>query len=67
MLIENYKIAEANNKVGAEHQRHFEFIAGSVQNVEAILEKLIDFQIAIPSWALGAGGTRFGRFSTLIP
>ena len=49
MLIENYKIAEANNKVGAEHQRHFEFIAGSVQNVEAILEKLIDFQIAIPS------------------
>ena len=24
---------------------------------------MIDFQIAIPSWALGAGGTRFGRFS----
>jgi len=23
---------------------------------------LIDFQIAIPSWALGTGGTRFGRF-----
>src|SRR5690606_11416920 len=30
--------------------------------VEAIIGKLIDFQIAIPSWALGAGGTRFGRF-----
>ncbi|HYO21930.1 MAG TPA: sugar isomerase, partial [Flavisolibacter sp.] len=29
----------------------------------AVLQKLIDFQIAIPSWALGAGGTRFGRFS----
>jgi L-rhamnose isomerase/sugar isomerase len=27
------------------------------------LQKLIDFQIAIPSWALGTGGTRFGRFS----
>jgi L-rhamnose isomerase/sugar isomerase len=24
---------------------------------------LQDFQVAIPSWALGAGGTRFGRFS----
>jgi L-rhamnose isomerase/sugar isomerase len=31
--------------------------------VEGTLQKLIDFQIAIPSWALGAGGTRFGRFS----
>ena len=26
------------------------------------LQKLIDFQVAIPSWALGTGGTRFGRF-----
>ena len=25
-------------------------------------KKLIDFQVAIPSWALGTGGTRFGRF-----
>ena len=24
---------------------------------------MVDFQIAIPSWALGTGGTRFGRFS----
>ena len=23
----------------------------------------MDFQIAIPSWALGTGGTRFGRFA----
>src|SRR5678816_3514379 len=63
MLIEKYTIAEANDKAAAEHQRRFEFVAGSVSNVESILQKLIDFQIAIPSWALGAGGTRFGRFS----
>lgn len=30
---------------------------------ESVLKKIQDFQIAIPSWALGAGGTRFGRFS----
>ena len=24
--------------------------------------RLVDFQVAIPSWALGTGGTRFGRF-----
>ena len=28
-----------------------------------LVEKLRAFQVAIPSWALGAGGTRFGRFS----
>jgi L-rhamnose isomerase / sugar isomerase len=32
-------------------------------NTEDILRHLKSFQIAIPSWALGAGGTRFGRFS----
>jgi L-rhamnose isomerase / sugar isomerase len=31
-------------------------------NVEDLILKLRQFQIAIPSWALGAGGTRFGRF-----
>ena len=30
--------------------------------LKSILQKLIDFQVAIPSWALGTGGTRFGRF-----
>ena len=28
----------------------------------AVLQKLKAFQVAIPSWALGTGGTRFGRF-----
>lgn len=31
-------------------------------NVDKVLKVLMDFQVAIPSWALGAGGTRFGRF-----
>jgi L-rhamnose isomerase/sugar isomerase len=63
MLIEKYKIQESNNQFAKEHQRKFEFVASSVNSVESVLQKLIDFQIAIPSWALGAGGTRFGRFS----
>lgn len=32
-------------------------------SVDDVVQKVADFQIAIPSWALGAGGTRFGRFS----
>jgi len=63
MLIEKYKIEEFNNGGLKKHQREFEFIASSVKNVDNVLQKLIDFQIAIPSWALGTGGTRFGRFS----
>lgn len=63
MLIEKYKIQESNDQFAKDHKRKFEFIASSINNVESILQKLVDFQIAIPSWALGAGGTRFGRFS----
>lgn len=62
MLIEKYKIDEFNQNSFDEHQRKFEFVASTVKNIEGVLQKLIDFQIAIPSWALGTGGTRFGRF-----
>ena len=63
MQIEKYKIQEYNQASLADHKRKFEFVAEGINNVEEILQKLIDFQVAIPSWALGTGGTRFGRFS----
>ena len=63
MLMEKYKIDEHNHQASAEHKKNFEFIAASIPNVNDIVQKLQDFQIAIPSWALGTGGTRFGRFS----
>ena len=63
MLIEKYKIDEYNNSVLKEHKRRFDFVAEGVSNADEIIKKLIAFQIAIPSWALGTGGTRFGRFS----
>ncbi len=63
MRIENYKIDEHNHSLLAEHKRRFEFVSSDINNVESILKKLVDFNIAIPSWALGTGGTRFGRFS----
>lgn len=63
MLLEKYKINSFNEERVREHNRRFEFAASSVSNLDDVLQKLIDFQIAIPSWALGTGGTRFGRFS----
>jgi L-rhamnose isomerase/sugar isomerase len=62
MRIEKYKIDEHNNAGLAAHQRAFEFLSGEIKHVPEILEKLIAFQVGIPSWALGTGGTRFGRF-----
>src|SRR5215475_5950958 len=62
MQIEKYKLEEHNQSSLKEHQRKFDFVAIDIKNVEAILQKLRDFQVAIPSWALGTGGTRFGRF-----
>ncbi|MDN3657198.1 TIM barrel protein [Ferruginibacter paludis] len=62
MLIEKYKLSQHNEAALKVHQRKFDFIASEINNTEDILQKLIEFQVAIPSWALGTGGTRFGRF-----
>lgn len=63
MLIEKYKLEEFNHDHLQEHKRQFDFVASSINKVEDVIQKLTDFQVAIPSWALGTGGTRFGRFS----
>lgn len=63
MLIEKYKIDELNHQASTQHQRAFEHVAADVKNLDEVLNKLAAFNIAIPSWALGTGGTRFGRFS----
>jgi L-rhamnose isomerase/sugar isomerase len=63
MQVEKYNIDNHNGDLLAQHKRRFDFVAADVPNVKSILKKLVDFQVAIPSWALGTGGTRFGRFS----
>src|SRR5678815_3954354 len=63
MQVSKEKIREYNQPLLKEHQKRFDFISSQAEDVETILKKLIDFQVAIPSWALGSGGTRFGRFS----
>ena len=63
MIIEKSDINRYNEAILNDHKRKLAFVAEGVDNVNDILQKLIAFQIAIPSWALGTGGTRFGRFS----
>jgi L-rhamnose isomerase/sugar isomerase len=66
MNVSPTAIASHNERLAAAHQRHFRFLADTLAekglDAEALLDKINAFQIAIPSWALGTGGTRFGRF-----
>jgi len=63
MQIEKHKIEESNQSFLKEHKKKIDFISSEIKDIDEILKKLIEFQVAIPSWALGTGGTRFGRFS----
>ena len=60
MVVEKHRIAEHNDALLPSHQNKLESL--SVVSPEKVIQKLMDFQVAIPSWALGTGGTRFGRF-----
>ena len=63
MRIDKDLIQKHNDKLLSSHKRKVSQLSSTVPNVNKILRQLVDFQIAIPSWALGTGGTRFGRFS----
>ena len=63
MLLDKKIIDQHNESLLKDHKRKFDFISSEINDVESVIQKLIDFQVAIPSWALGTGGTRFGRFS----
>jgi len=63
MKIEKLQIQKHNDKLNSSHQRKVKQIMNEHAQAKRVINKLVDFQIAIPSWALGTGGTRFGRFS----
>ena len=66
MNIEKNQLEQHNDSLISTHQQKFNNLKSewSHIDIEAVIKKLVDFQIAIPSWALGTGGTRFGRFAT---
>lgn len=64
MNLQKHHIEAHNSELLSKHQQRLAFVQSELSNTEYIIQKLIAFQIAIPSWALGTGGTRFGRFSS---
>ncbi|GEO06368.1 L-rhamnose catabolism isomerase [Adhaeribacter aerolatus] len=67
MILDKSLLDQHNSQGNALHQKKYGLLASVLQdeghNVNTILERLAAFQVAIPSWALGTGGTRFGRFA----
>jgi len=67
MKIQKEHILNYNKSALESHNENFDFLSNKLtkqgHDVNDIISRLADFQVAIPSWALGAGGTRFGRFS----
>ncbi len=63
MILDKKIIDQHNNQLIDKHRRAFDYVSADIPQLDEMLNKLQKFQIAIPSWALGTGGTRFGRFS----
>ena len=63
MYLQKSEINAHNEAQLAQHKKRLSFLTSEIEGERAIIKKLMDFQIAIPSWALGTGGTRFGRFT----
>ena len=67
MRVSQDQIAGSNAPQLEQQAAAYAHLAGQLEreglDPNKLVEKLRAFQVAIPSWALGAGGTRFGRFS----
>jgi L-rhamnose isomerase / sugar isomerase len=66
MRISQESIDSFNKSEQSIHQSSFNAISDSLSHknvdIDSIVSKISKFHIATPSWALGTGGTRFGRF-----
>jgi L-rhamnose isomerase / sugar isomerase len=59
-------IAEQNKKSEEFLAEDFEYLAKKLKRAGLEIEKIVDkaqsFEVAVPSWGVGTGGTRFARF-----
>ncbi|WAJ27667.1 L-rhamnose catabolism isomerase [Antarcticirhabdus aurantiaca] len=59
-------VETANAQARADHEADYaalgEKLARRGVDVEAVTAKVVDFAVAVPSWGVGTGGTRFARF-----
>lgn len=66
ILINADLVAQLNDEQVDRLQRDFDALASKLEDfgldIEALTQRARDFSVAIPSWGVGTGGTRFARF-----
>src|SRR5215204_4393598 len=64
--IDDERIASANQKLQPTLREDFDHLAHVLRrthiDIEALVARAMAFRVAIPSWGVGTGGTRFARF-----
>lgn len=64
--IDDTLIAEGNEKAKAWLEEDFDHLANQLRRrsleIEDLVSKAQSFRVAVPSWGVGTGGTRFARF-----
>lgn len=64
--IDDGFIAEQNEKAKAWVEEDYEHLAKTLRRrnvrIEDLTARAVDFRVAVPSWGVGTGGTRFARF-----
>lgn len=62
-------IAAENERRQSAHQSDYEALGAKLSrqsiDIEAVTAKVAEFSVAVPSWGVGTGGTRFARFPGL--
>jgi len=65
-MINQSRLAEVNEALEADVKSDFEALGVQLSrrgiDIDKVLEKAINFKVAVPSWGAGTGGTRFARF-----
>lgn len=66
IMLDSNQIHDSNHQFVADHEIDFAYLSDQLSrrgiDVDEVVRKIEEFEVAIPSWALGTGGTRFGRF-----
>lgn len=65
-MINQSRLETANDALKAETQSDYDALGAQLSrrgiDIGTILDKAMNFKVAVPSWGAGTGGTRFARF-----
>jgi len=65
-MLEQSRISDHNARLAAGHDSALSHLGESLSrrgiDIDGVIDQVANFACAIPSWALGTGGTRFGRY-----